>query len=98
MFAAFTDCVASVSTAGAHGPMQFLPSTFAAYGKGGDILSPRDSIMAAGSWRAQGEFAKLVGLPGNPQARHARDVTRNENLQHARGRVALSYSRAQMYP
>ncbi|EUA51701.1 transglycosylase SLT domain protein [Mycobacterium xenopi 3993] len=36
-----------VSTAGAQGPMQFLPSTFAAYAEGGDIHSPRDSIMAA---------------------------------------------------
>lgn len=36
-----------MSTAGAQGPMQFLPSTFATYGQGGDINSPRDSIMAA---------------------------------------------------
>ena len=39
------------STAGAQGPMQFLPSTFASYGNGGDIASPHDSILAAGrSW------------------------------------------------
>ena len=37
------------STAGAQGPMQFLPSTFAGYGEGGDIHSPRDSILAAGA-------------------------------------------------
>lgn len=46
-----------VSTAGAQGPMQFLPSTFAAYGEGGDILSPRDSIMAAGRYLAANGFA-----------------------------------------
>jgi Transglycosylase SLT domain len=34
------------SSAGALGPMQFLPSTFAAYGRG-DIRDPHDSIMAA---------------------------------------------------
>lgn len=45
------------STAGAQGPMQFLPSTFAAYGEGGDILSPRDSIMAAGRMLAANGFA-----------------------------------------
>ena len=40
--------IEGTSTAGAQGPMQFLPSTFEAYGNGGDIYSPRDSIMAAG--------------------------------------------------
>jgi membrane-bound lytic murein transglycosylase B len=46
-----------VSTAGAQGPMQFLPSTFAAYAEGGDIHSPHDSIMAAGRYLAANGFA-----------------------------------------
>ncbi len=46
-----------VSTAGAQGPMQFLPSTFATYGQGGDINSPRDSIMAAARFLAANGFA-----------------------------------------
>ncbi len=46
-----------VSTAGAQGPMQFLPATFASYGQGGDIHSPRDSIMAAGRFLAANGFA-----------------------------------------
>ena len=49
--------IAGVSTAGAQGPMQFLPSTFAAYGEGGDILSPHDSIMAAGRYLAVNGYA-----------------------------------------
>jgi len=49
--------VVGVSPAGAQGPMQFLPSTFAAYGGGGDILSPHDSIMAAGRYLADNGFA-----------------------------------------
>jgi membrane-bound lytic murein transglycosylase B len=49
--------IQGVSTAGAQGPMQFLPSTFAAYGEGGDIRSPRDSIMAAGRYLATSGFA-----------------------------------------
>lgn len=50
--------VAGVSTAGAQGPMQFMPSTFAAFGAGGDIHSPRDSIMAAGRYLSANGFAQ----------------------------------------
>lgn len=49
--------IAGDSTAGAQGPMQFLPATFAGYGEGGDIRSPRDSIMAAGRYLAANGFA-----------------------------------------
>jgi hypothetical protein len=49
--------IVGVSTAGAQGPMQFLPATFANYGNGGDIGSPHDSIMAAGRFLAANGFA-----------------------------------------
>jgi soluble lytic murein transglycosylase-like protein len=39
--------VKSDSVAGAKGPMQFLPSTWAIYGRGGDIHDPHDAILAA---------------------------------------------------
>jgi hypothetical protein len=39
--------IRGTSTAGAQGPMQFLPATWAQYGEGGDINSNRDAIMAA---------------------------------------------------
>lgn len=48
--------IQGVSTAGAQGPMQFMPATFAAFGDGGDILSPHDSIMAAGRYLAANGF------------------------------------------
>ncbi|MDV3127982.1 lytic transglycosylase domain-containing protein [Mycobacterium sp. 21AC1] len=48
--------ISGVSEAGAQGPMQFMPSTFAAYGEGGDIHSPRDSIVAAGRHLAANGF------------------------------------------
>jgi len=35
------------STTGAQGPMQFMPSTWAAYGAGGDIHDDHDAILAA---------------------------------------------------
>lgn len=50
--------VVGLSSAGAHGPMQFMPSTFAAYGGNGDIFSPHDSIMAAGRYLAANGFAQ----------------------------------------
>jgi len=48
--------IAGVSTAGAQGPMQFMPQTWAAYGRG-DVNSPRDAIMSAGNYLAASGFA-----------------------------------------
>ncbi|MEO3759270.1 lytic transglycosylase domain-containing protein [Mycobacterium sp. B14F4] len=53
--------IVGASTAGAQGPMQFMPSTFAAYGQGGDIHSPHDSIMAAGKYLAANGFGDDPG-------------------------------------
>lgn len=51
--------IRGASTAGALGPMQFLPSTWKLYGAGGDINDPRDAILAAA------RLLKANGAPGD---------------------------------
>ena len=47
------------STAGARGPMQFMPATWRAYGMGGDVRDPRDAIMGAAN------YLRASGAPGS---------------------------------
>jgi transglycosylase-like protein with SLT domain len=47
------------SSAGAEGPMQFLPGTWANWGQGGNIWDPHDAIMAAARYLVH------YGAPGN---------------------------------
>jgi hypothetical protein len=47
------------STAGARGPMQFIPATWRAYGLGGDVAEPRDAILGAAN------YLHANGAPGS---------------------------------
>jgi hypothetical protein len=49
----------SASSAGAQGPMQFLPATWSAYGLGGKIRDPHDAILGAAN------YLHASGAPGN---------------------------------
>jgi membrane-bound lytic murein transglycosylase B len=40
----------SASTAGAQGPMQFVPGTWRAYGLGGNVHDPHDAIIGAANY------------------------------------------------
>jgi membrane-bound lytic murein transglycosylase B len=44
--------VVGLSSAGAQGPMQFMPATWAAYGMGGNVWEPKDAIMGAANYLA----------------------------------------------
>jgi len=50
--------IQGTSSAGALGPMQFMPATWAAYGQG-DVNNPHDAILAAG------RYLRAAGAPGN---------------------------------
>jgi hypothetical protein len=47
------------STAGARGPMQFIPATWRAYGLGGNIRDPHDAILGAAN------YLHANGAPGS---------------------------------
>jgi membrane-bound lytic murein transglycosylase B len=51
--------VQSASSAGAQGPMQFLPATWRAYGLGGDVHDPHDAILGAAN------YLRASGAPGD---------------------------------
>jgi hypothetical protein len=55
--------IRGLSTAGAQGPMQFIPSTWAAYGEG-DINDPHDSILAAARYLAANGGDSDAGIEG----------------------------------
>jgi len=93
--------IRGTSVAGAQGPMQFIPSTWAIYGKG-DINSVHDSILAAGRFlRAQG-FTEPGGRAEalyryNNSTAYVRGVTLLAELMERRPRAFDGYYHWQIY-
>jgi membrane-bound lytic murein transglycosylase B len=93
--------IRGTSVAGAQGPMQFLPSTWARYGEG-DINSPRDAIAAAARYLAANGFTRHGGIPGalwryNNHAAYVRGVTLLAQRMERDPRAFLGYYHWQIY-
>jgi hypothetical protein len=88
------------SAAGALGPMQFAPSTWDAYGMGGDVNDPRDAIMGAAN------YLRASGAPGdvpaalyayNPSSLYVRAVLAYAGRIRRDPRAFLSYYAWQVF-
>ena len=94
--------IRGTSVAGAQGPMQFIPTTWARWGRG-DIDDPADSIMAAARYLASNGFAR--GPRGvanalfeyNNHPAYVRGVTAYAKVMERRPRAFLAYHQWDVY-
>jgi membrane-bound lytic murein transglycosylase B len=92
--------IRGTSSAGAKGPMQFLPSTWRRYGGGGDIHATGDAVMAAARMlRATGAPAEMGRAlhAYNPSRRYVRAVAAYARQMRADPRAFLGYHQWQVY-
>jgi hypothetical protein len=92
--------IRGTSSAGARGPMQFLPATWRRYGGGGDINATGDAVLAAARLlRANGAPADMAAAlyAYNPSRRYVRAVTAYAEQMRADWRAFLGYYQWQVY-
>src|SRR5438477_6102397 len=91
--------IQGLSSAGAQGPMQFMPATWASYGRG-DVNNPQDAILAAG------RYLKAHGAPAdmnraiyayNPSWLYVRAVMAYARQMFADSRAYFGYYNWQVY-
>jgi membrane-bound lytic murein transglycosylase B len=96
--------IVGLSTAGAQGPMQFMPTTWARYGLGGDVWNPRDAILGAANYlaangAAEGNDARLDNAlyRYNNDTRYVRAVRHYAAQMQANERAYLGFHAWQVY-
>jgi membrane-bound lytic murein transglycosylase B len=92
--------IRGTSSAGAQGPMQFLPATWQRYGRGGDIHATGDAVLAAARLlRANGAPADMAAAlyAYNPSRRYVRAVSAYASQLRVNQRAFLGYYHWQVF-
>jgi hypothetical protein len=91
--------IQGLSSAGAQGPMQFMPATWASYGRG-DVNNPHDAILAAGRYLhthcAPQNMARAI-YAYNPSMLYVRAVQLYAQQMFANSRTYLGYYNWEVY-
>jgi soluble lytic murein transglycosylase-like protein len=91
--------IQGLSSAGAQGPMQFMPATWASYGSG-DVNNPHDAILAAGRYlQAHGAPSNMTRAiyAYNPSMLYVRAVQLYAQQMFANERAFLAYYNWEVY-